>query len=220
MEPSLSTRFDPSVEAHVLLGLARASIASALGGPAPSLPEGAAYHQPGATFVTVHRGASLQGCIGSLEAHRPLARDVCANAVAAALADPRGIALEARDLASLRIEVSLLSPLERLPAASEAEAVRAIRPGVDGVVVARGTHRATFLPQVWASLPDPLAFLHALEQKAGLAPGSWDASTRLFRYAVRVFDEGAPDGERVFDEGAPGGERVFDEGAPRGVGVS
>ena len=95
----------------------------------------------------------MRGCIGSIQAHRPLAQDVAANARAAAFNDPRFPPLTTEELDELRIEVSLLSPLEPFPARSEAEALRGLKPHVDGLVLACGRHQATFLPQVWESLP-------------------------------------------------------------------
>ncbi|HOI52892.1 MAG TPA: AmmeMemoRadiSam system protein A, partial [Azonexus sp.] len=109
---------------NALLRHARAAIAEALGEPAPAAPDLAALHEPGATFVTLTQGGELRGCIGSLEAHRPLLDDVCANARAAALRDPRFPPLVASELARTRVEVSLLTPAEPLPVASEADACR------------------------------------------------------------------------------------------------
>ena len=46
--------------------------------------------EPGAVFITLRRfDGALRGCIGSIEAHRPLLEDLRANAVAAAVRDPR-----------------------------------------------------------------------------------------------------------------------------------
>ncbi len=174
---------------NALLRHARAAIAEALGEPAPAAPDLAALHEPGATFVTLTQGGELRGCIGSLEAHRPLLDDVRANARAAALRDPRFPPLVASELARTRVEVSLLTPTEPLPVASEADACRQLRPGVDGVILTAGGRRATFLPQVWEQLPEPADFLARLRQKAGLPANYWGADVRLARYAVRKWKE-------------------------------
>lgn len=72
-----------------LLHQARAAIVEALGGAAcPPPVELPALKEMGATFVTLTIQGQLRGCIGSLQAHRPLIADVRANAVAAALHDP------------------------------------------------------------------------------------------------------------------------------------
>lgn len=180
-----------------LLALARAAIARALHQPVPvASPTSEAVERmldtPGATFVTLTQHGALRGCIGSLEAHRPLREDVQANAVAAALHDPRFAPLSAGELPHTRVEVSLLSPSEPLPVRSRTDALRALRPGVDGVIFEWGRHRSTFLPQVWAQLPEPERFLQHLVAKAGLPPTFWDDRVRLQRYTVRKWGEDGP----------------------------
>jgi AmmeMemoRadiSam system protein A len=174
---------------NALLRHARAAIAEALGEPVPAAPDLAALHDPGASFVTLTQGGELRGCIGSLEAHRPLLDDVRANARAAALRDPRFPPLVASELARTRVEVSLLTLAEPLPVSSEADACRQLRPGVDGVILSAGGRRATFLPQVWEQLPEPANFLARLRQKAGLPANYWGPDVRLARYAVRKWKE-------------------------------
>ena len=80
-----------------LLRLARASIGEKLGKPLPVDARHARLHEPGATFVTLTQQGQLRGCIGSLEAHRPLAQDVRENAQPAALRDPRFSPLAAEE---------------------------------------------------------------------------------------------------------------------------
>lgn len=182
-----------------LCRFARASIDTALGGPRQEPTLGDWAQQPGACFVTLHwatesDGAEgeLQGCIGSLEAHRSLAADVADNAVAAALRDSRGRKLQRSDLARLDVEVSVLSPLVRVPVVSEADAVAALRPHIDGVVLRGGGRRGTFLPQVWESFHDPAEFLLQLKRKAGLPMRGWESSYELFRYTVQKWQSRAP----------------------------
>jgi len=135
---------------------------------------------------------ALRGCIGTMEAYRPLRDDVRANAVGAAFRDPRFPPLARHELARVRVGVSVLSPLEPLPCADEADAVRRLRRGVDGVVLEAGRRRATFLPQVWDQLPAPEAFLRALKHKAGLPEDHWGPEVRLWRYTVTRYEEAAP----------------------------
>lgn len=177
----------------VLLAQARAAITAQLGGPAsapaPALPELA---QPGATFVTLTRDGALRGCIGSLVAHRPLLEDVRENAVAAAFRDPRFPPLGAEELPLTRVEVSLLTPPEPLPVRDEADLLRQLQPGIDGIIFSARGRRATFLPQVWEQLPDPAVFLAHLRHKAGLPADYWGPDVAIERYSVIKWKEGAP----------------------------
>ena len=191
--------FDPPVAQRpcdalgpTLIAHARRAIAEALGidtGASP-LPDLAALAQPGATFVTLHdRDGELRGCIGRLEAVRPLLDDVRANAVAAALHDPRFPPLRAEEWPGLQVEVSLLDRPEVLDVHTEAEALAGLKPGEDGVIFEWQGHRATYLPQVWEQLPDARSFLASLKRKAGLAADFWAPDVRLSRYRVRKFED-------------------------------
>ena len=144
---------------------------------------------PAATFVTLTQGGALRGCIGSLEAHRPLASDVAENALAAAFRDSRFPALERDELPRTRVEVSLLEKPKALDFSDEADAVARLRPGIDGLILTHGSRRATFLPQVWESLTDPRRFMAQLKLKAGLAADFWDGDIRLARYGVQKWKE-------------------------------
>jgi AmmeMemoRadiSam system protein A len=173
-----------------LLAIARAAIRAALGGSGAQMtPNHAELLRSGATFVTLYRGAALHGCIGSLTARVPLCEDVAHNAVSAALRDPRAVPLTLSDVDSLSIEISALSPLERLPITDEASALSILRPHVDGVLLRHGRHQGTFLPQVWSSLPDPREFLAELRLKARLPADFWSPDLEFYRYGVQKFVE-------------------------------
>ena len=153
----------------------------------------AALRRPGATFVTLERERCLLGCIGSLEATRPLVADVASNAVAAAFRDPRLPPVSADDYCAMSIEISVLSDLEPMHATSFEELAVEVRAGTDGIVVEAGRHRATFLPAVWRHFDgDVDAFLDALWRKAGLAPGRWAAETRCSRYTAEKLVDAGP----------------------------
>jgi AmmeMemoRadiSam system protein B/AmmeMemoRadiSam system protein A len=174
-----------------LLQLARAEIAQQFGLAVP-FPEAAPWlAEHGACFVTLTRNGELRGCIGTLEAHRPLGVDVQENAVAAAFRDPRFMPLSQAEFDEIRVEVSLLSPTEALVVASEEHALASLRPGVDGVVFEYRHYRSTFLPQVWEQLPDPAEFLATLKRKAGLPADFWAEEVRLSRYTVSKWKEEA-----------------------------
>ncbi len=178
----------------VLLALARAALCGELGAePPPQVSSGPRdwLAAPGASFVTLELDGALRGCVGSLEARRPLIEDVRGNAVAAALRDPRFPRLEAGELDRIRIEVSVLSDLEPVEAADEAGLARRLRPGVDGLVLEHQGRRGTFLPAVWRHLPLPAEFLRQLKRKAGLAPDFWSPEMRVSRYTVDSWAEPA-----------------------------
>ncbi|MEA2079484.1 MAG: AmmeMemoRadiSam system protein A, partial [Pseudomonadota bacterium] len=84
--------------------------------------------EPGASFVTLHLGEELRGCIGSLEAHRPLICDVGENAFSAAFRDPRFPPLKDAELESLSLDISVLSRAERIAFDSEQDLLKRIRP--------------------------------------------------------------------------------------------
>jgi len=142
---------------------------------------------PGASFVTLRLDGELRGCIGSVDARRVLGDDVDANARAAAYRDPRFPPVTAGERLRLGIEVSVLSPRAPVPAASESDAVALLRPGIDGVCFEFHDLSATFLPQVWDGIPDPIEFLGELRRKAGLPPRFWHADVRLSRYTVEKY---------------------------------
>lgn len=175
-----------------LLALARDAIARRLGEPGVTHDLPGWLQEPGATFVTLTREGRLRGCIGSLQPWRSLQEDVRANAVAAALQDPRFPPLPGAELPQVRIEVSLLSAMAGLEFSSEAEARAQLRPGEDGLVLEYGRARGTFLPQVWESLPQPRDFLEQLKRKAGLAADFWHEDIRLSRYTVTRWREPEP----------------------------
>jgi hypothetical protein len=139
-----------------------------------------------ATFVTLHLDGHLRGCIGSLEAHRPLAEDIAANAYAAAFRDPRFPPVSRAETDRLEIHLSLLTPAERLSFSSEPQLLDQLQPGTDGLILEEGAHRGTFLPSVWESLPEPRQFLRHLKRKAGLPEDYWSDTLTVSRYRCEV----------------------------------
>ena len=173
-----------------LLISARNAIAGEFGiAPQPE-PDHPALREPGATFVTLTLDGELRGCIGSLNAHRPLGQDVRDNAVSAALRDPRFPPLTAAEFASVQVEVSLLTEPDFIEFRDEADALAQLVPGRDGVIFFNGCQRATFLPQVWEQLPEPRQFMAALKQKARLPVDFWGPNVMIARYQVRKWHEG------------------------------
>ena len=173
----------------ILLAIARAAIARSLGRCAEASEEAPWLAKRGATFVTLKKNGDLRGCVGSLDAQRPLLENVKENAVGAALRDWRFPPVTLGEFDLLRIEVSLLSPLTPMEFGSEEQAIGQLRPFEDGIVLEHSGGRSTFLPQVWEALPHPPDFLGELKRKAGLSAGFWPGDLRLFRYSVSKWSE-------------------------------
>jgi AmmeMemoRadiSam system protein B/AmmeMemoRadiSam system protein A len=173
-----------------LLSIARAAIENALSGKSSEEIETAPWlRQAGATFVTLIRGSALRGCIGTLQAARPLALDVADNARGAAFRDPRFPAMTADEWSQCSVEVSLLSAPKPMRFADEADLLGQVRPGEDGIILENNGKRATFLPQVWESLPDKRAFFGELLRKAGLPADTRLARCNVSRYRVVKWKE-------------------------------
>ncbi len=180
-----------ATQRSLLLRLARAAIVHGLTHDRPvpvsldDYPE--RLRAPGASFVTLHRQGRLRGCIGSLTAQRPLLEDIVHNAHAAAFHDPRFPSMTAAELDDLTLHIAVLQPAQVLNFHSEAELLAQLRTGIDGLILQDGAHRATFLPAVWESLPEPREFLKRLKEKAGLAPDYWSDSIQAWRYTTEAF---------------------------------
>lgn len=140
--------------------------------------------EPAATFVTLHKNHELRGCIGTLQAHQPLAQDVVDHAFAAAFQDPRFSPLQAQERAQLSLHISVLGPSVTIDAHSEQRVLEQLRPGVHGLILSCGHRRATFLPSVWESTPTATDFLRALKHKAGLPLDGWPPGMRAAVYEV------------------------------------
>ena len=177
-----------SPESAVLLDVARRSIESGLQSGQPIAVDPGDYppefREQRATFVTLRRAGELRGCLGSLEASRPLVADVAHCAFRAAFRDSRFAPIESDELGALEIQIAILSPLETLSVRDEEALLDAMRAGVDGIFVRDGARQGTFLPGVWESLPEPEDFWRELKRKAGLPPDAWSDDWEIFRYTV------------------------------------
>ena len=173
-----------SAERYRLLQLARDAIAAHLAGlPAPVPAASAIFDRRAGVFVSLHKGRALRGCIGRIEPDQPLARAIPGAAIAAASTDPRFAPMTGEELADVAIELSILSPLERISGAGEIEI------GRHGLLVERGWSRGLLLPQValeWGW--DAEAFLSQTCQKAGLPADAWRDAT-IWRFEAEVFSE-------------------------------
>ena len=188
MKEGAAAHLSPEQKADLLLR-ARTAAARALGIPFKEIsgsPPSGRLADPGMCFVTWKREGRLRGCIGSVEAVRPLWADVEANAVHALLHDPRFPAATARELPACHLEISVLTPF-----VPEPDPLGRVEIGVHGLLVEKGACRGLLLPQVpveWGwDVPEYLR--HACG-KAGLPPDAWrDAGTVVSTFTAEVFGE-------------------------------
>lgn len=179
-----------------LLGVALGAIRETLDGDGARPPDPSRFDRPlrvaAATFVTLERDGRLLGCIGSLEADRPLVTSVAQHARAAAFADPRLPPVTADDYAAMEVSVSHLGPLLPVDASDHDALAATVRPGLDGLVLEVGRRRATLLPSVWRQVTGVEELLDLLWTKAGVPRRSWPARTRVLRYVTNVFAAPGP----------------------------
>lgn len=181
-------------EKEILLKIARQAIEKAVKGEPPprintdELPPH--LLEPGVTFVTLTAHGALRGCIGALEAYQSLVEDVQEHAAAAALQDYRFPQVRPDELDEIEIEISRLTPPVRLDYENPEHLVGLLRPGIDGVLIRDGIHRATFLPQVWEKLPSVDEFMAHLCMKMGAPAIYWrKAKLDVYVYQVEEFHE-------------------------------
>ncbi|MFA5084924.1 MAG: AmmeMemoRadiSam system protein A, partial [Candidatus Omnitrophota bacterium] len=138
-------------------------------------------------FVTLHEKGELRGCIGNMAGHGPLYQTIADMAIEAATGDPRFLRLSPGEIDKVSLEISVLSPLQRVKTADEIKI-----PG-HGVIVKRGFNSGVYLPQVATETGwNKEEFLTSLcGQKAGLKPDAWkDPETELYTFTAEVFGEG------------------------------
>ncbi len=85
--------------------------------------------------------------------------------------------------------ISVLGPAEPLSFTDEADLIRRLRPGIDGLILRAGRQQGTFLPSVWDSLPQPQDFLRQLKRKAGLPEDYWSDGIQVWRYETESFPD-------------------------------
>jgi len=176
-----------AADQEVLFRVARDSIQAHLQGGKAALPQATSpvLSQPSGVFVTLHRRGRLRGCIGYLEAMKPLLAAVQEMAVAAAFGDPRFPPLRPDELAELDVEISVLSPMCQIKNTEE------IQVGRDGIYLERGPQRGLLLPQVATEQGwDRPTFLKQTCLKAGLPSDAWqDPATRIFIFSAKILHE-------------------------------
>jgi AmmeMemoRadiSam system protein A len=168
-----------------LLKLARSSVTARVLGQPPLRVDGEALPEACGVFVTITRGGELRGCLGTLENGCRLAEEVIRCAADSASEDPRFEAVSPEELPELRLEVSILGPLERVEPKPHAFTI-----GIHGLVVEHGARRGLLLPQVateWGWTPEQ--FLRQTCLKAGLSPDAWQRGAVVYRFAAEVFGD-------------------------------
>jgi uncharacterized protein len=140
----------------------------------------------GACFVTLEIHNVLRGCIGSLEAYRPLILDVAQNAYLAAFKDPRFHSLTYDEYKLITMKISVLTKPVPIYFSSEANLLEQLKPGIDGLILTNNGRRGTFLPAVWESLTEPKVFLEHLKMKAGFPADYWSDTIVVERYTAEI----------------------------------
>ena len=180
----------------IVIALAKAAILVALNQPENFDLENALHTYPslkenGAVFVTITStpNGQLRGCIGSLQAYRPLYKDIISNAQSAALHDPRFTPLTLNELKQISLEVSILSEPEVVAYRDRDDLRKKIVPFQDGVVLKHKGKHATYLPQVWEELPEFNDFFSSLCLKADLGNDCLSKHPEISTYQVKKYKE-------------------------------
>jgi len=181
-----------TADKQLLLHVARDSIAAPLQGKAaaPVKTSSPVLQEPRGAFVSLHRRGQLRGCIGYIEAAKPLLQTVREMAPAAAFQDPRFRPVQASELADLEIEISVLTPMRLIQSSDEIEV------GQDGLYVVQGPNRGLLLPQVASQYRwNRVTFLEQTCNKAGLPPDAWkEPNTQIYIFRAEIFaDHPRPD---------------------------
>ena len=135
-------------------------------------------------FVTIKKDGKLRGCIGNFISDKPLHKLVQEMASAAATKDPRFYPMKKTDLENFTLEISVLSPLQKISSIDE------IQVGTHGIYMERNVHRGVLLPQVAAEYGwDRETFLQQTAMKAGMGKDDWKENTDIYIFSAEVFNE-------------------------------
>ena len=180
----------------IIIALAKAAILVALNQPDDFDLKGTLKAYPilqenAAVFVTLNTepNEQLRGCIGSLQAHRPLYKDIISNAQSAALRDTRFTPLTLEEFKHITVEVSVLSKPKVLDYSNVEDLKSKITPLKDGIVLKHHGKHATYLPQVWEQLPKFDDFFSNLCLKAKLSNNCLLEHPEILTYQVKKYKE-------------------------------
>lgn len=170
-----------------LLRLAREVISKKVEGSKPEIPEPPTdkMREKRGAFVTLNKFGQLRGCIGYIEAVKPLFLTIADMAEAAAFRDPRFPPVTADEVPDLEIEISVLTPLRKIADVSE------IQVGLHGLLIREGLYQGLLLPQVATEYGwDRDTFLTQTCHKAGLPGNCWqDPNTEILIFSADIFNE-------------------------------
>ncbi len=143
--------------------------------------------KPRGTFVTLKKFGQLRGCIGDLIGRQPLVLGVRDNTINAASRDPRFTPVTEKELPDITLSISVLDVPKLLKVETPEDYLTTLT-HQDGVILIHGSHRSTYLPQVWEQLPDPVEFLSRLCRKGGSHAECWkDPETQIYTYRAQEF---------------------------------
>jgi AmmeMemoRadiSam system protein A len=173
-------------ERKAILELARQAVGEAVcrNRPLPEIPSTGVFERRAGVFVTLHVARRLHGCIGVIDAKEPLGQSIARCAASAALEDPRFPKMRPEELSALDVEVSLLSPLERIQPEQ-------IEIGKHGLLMEQDFRRGLLLPQVAVEHHlDRERFLQEACRKAGLHADAWKSpGTRIYGFTCEIVAE-------------------------------
>jgi len=174
-----------------LHSLAKNTIAKALDLPQEKLqkpPDSKILQEKRGVFVTLNLDLQLRGCIGYIMPIFPLEEAVKRNALNAAFDDPRFYPLTKEEFEYVKIEISVLTVPKKLEYKNADDLLEKLRPNIDGVILRKDDHEATYLPQVWENLEDKDLFLGSLCTKAGMDYHEWEkGKLEVLTYQAEAF---------------------------------
>ncbi|MFX0063888.1 MAG: TIGR00296 family protein [Candidatus Hermodarchaeota archaeon] len=165
--------------------------------PPADTPE--VFFQKSGVFVTLKKADQLRGCIGRPYPNQKLIDAIIASSVDSATRDPRFPRVTEDELEKITIEITILTPPEKIIVSKPQEYLKKIEIGRDGLIISQGRRGGLLLPQVpvdwnW----DVSEFLEQTSLKAGLRPDAWlDKETEIFKFQGVIFQEKSPGGEIV-----------------------
>lgn len=174
----------PHGDRQRLLELARAALEAKVRGMAA--PEVATDLNRSASglFVSIHCAGELRGCLGTLDDRERLGEAVVRLAAEVSYQDYRFRPLAVEELVAISIDLSVLTPAERVDDPSTIEV------GADGLIVQQGARRGLLLPQVATEQGwDRETFLAQTCLKAGLPPDAWRRGATVLRFRAEVFGD-------------------------------